>query len=39
MYLYDQTIENISQIMETSDPMRKEQLKQDLMRMMQEVGI
>ena len=35
----DQTIENIRQIMETSDPMRKEQLKQDLMRMMQEVGI
>lgn len=35
----DQSIQNIKQMMETADPQRKEQLKQDLMRMMQEVGI
>lgn len=35
----DQSIQNIKQMMEVADPQRKEQLKQDLMRMMQEVGI
>lgn len=35
----DRSIQNIKQMMETADPQRKEQLKQDLMRMMQEVGI
>lgn len=35
----DQSIQNIKQMMESADPQRKEQLKQDLMRMMQEVGI
>lgn len=35
----DQSIQNIKQMMEAADPQRREQLKQDLMRMMQEVGI
>lgn len=35
----DQSIQNIKQMMETADPQRKEQLKQDLLKMMQEVGI
>lgn len=35
----DQTIDNVRQIMETADPMMKEQLKRDLQQMMQEVGI
>ena len=35
----DQSVQNIKQMMETADPMRKEQLKQDLQKLMMEVGI
>ena len=35
----DQSIQNIKQMMENADPQHKEQLKQDLQKLMQEVGI
>lgn len=35
----DQSIQNIKQMMESSDPHRREQLKKDLQKLMQEVGI